>query len=252
MKVVQDLGNNQYEILRSFLIYGGAADITRGSLVMEGAAAETLGAVIPATSAAANVVGLLTQLHDYSVAGDWTYNGTLTTATNRPEAEVDIRPFAVIRAEMKVCASQTCDADNGGADTAISLGTTCAGGDVLGGSYVYDSVTGDIRFVEDHSAAGDFTLNTATSADWDTISPVIVPQRLYGSLTYQGITPSATQMICEGNETVLWAKTLDHYIVRDEEKAYTRLNPGIHDNISATNPRFFVDFVILDHAFNNY
>lgn len=251
MYVTADIGGSHYDLEPSFLVYGAGGDIPKGSLVMEGAATATLGAVIDATASAANVVGLVNELHDYSVVGDWTYDGTLTTATNRPTINVDVRPFVVLRAEVKVCATQTFDADANGADTDISLGTAVGDADVLGGSWMYDSTSGDIRFVEDHAATADVDLNTATSTDWDTVSGYWIPQRLYGSLANQGLTPTDTQVICEGNETTLWAKVVDNLIVRDEKKAYTRLNPGIHDAISATNPKFYVDVVVLDHSLNN-
>jgi len=250
MFVTADLGGSHREILRKFLVYGAAGDIPQGSLVMEGAAAATFGSVIDATATAANIVGLLTQLHDYSVAGDWTWNGTLATATNRPLADVDVRPFAVIRCEIDVCATQTFDADANGADTDISLGTA-SNTDTKGGSWIYDSTSGDIRYVEDHAATSDVDLNTATSTDWDTIAGYWCPARLYGSVANQGFTPSDDKGILEGNETTLIIKTVDNFLVRDENKGYTRLNPGIHDAISATNPKFFIDFVVLDHAFNN-
>lgn len=241
-----------YENVRQFLVYGGAGDIPAGSLVMAGTAVGTLGAVIDATASAVDIVGLLTQLHDYSVVGDWTYNGTLTTAANRPMADVEISPFAVIQGEVIDGTTQTFDADNNGADTAISLGTAVGADDVLGGSWIYEgTVTGDLRFVEDHNATADVTLNTATSADWSAVAGAWVPQRLYGSKANQGLTPVDTQFKCEGNETVLWAEVLDHYVKRSDTNKLERLNPGIHDglNIGLTS-KVLIDIIIRDHAFN--
>jgi len=244
MYVVADLAASHYDTKRSFLIEASAADAAKGSLVEEGTATANLGAVRPPAVAAGpvNVVGLLMQAHDYSEDGEWTYDGTLTTATNRPEVDVDIRPFAVYRAEVAVCATQTFDADANGADTDITLGTAVGAADVLGGSFIYEPLTGDIRFVEDHASTTTLDLNTATSADWDTAAAHWIPQRLYGSKANQGLTVSSTKVICEGNETVLWVKVLETFITRDGKKGVDRLNPGIHDNLSASNPKFFRKF----------
>jgi hypothetical protein len=254
MFITADLGGSHYEILRSFLIEGSGADAVKGSLVEEGTDVESLGAVRPVETEAGpvKVTGLLTQLHDYSEDGEWTHDGTLTTATNRPEVDVDIRPFAVYRSQIAL-STNVFDADGNAADTDISLTTTVGAADVLGGSWLYDSGTGDVRFVEDHAAEADIDLNTATSADWDQVATGYwCPQRLYGSKANQGATLNSThdQILIKGDETVLWLKVVDIFITYDGKKGVTRLNPGIHDAISVSNPVFFIDFTVIDHSFN--
>lgn len=249
MYISADIGSSHYDLKRSFLIESSSADVAKGALVEEGIAAKNLGAVRPIAVPAGpvNVVGLLMQAHDYSVKGEWTYDGTLTTATNRPEVDVDIRPFAVYRAEVSVCATQTFDADANGADKDITLGTAVGAADVLGNSFVYEPLTGDIRHVWDQSGTTALELTSDTSADWDGAAAYWIPQRLYGSVANQGLTVSSDKVICEGNETVLWIKVLETFITRDGKKEYDRLNPGLHDGLIASNPKFYIDFIITDH-----
>lgn len=252
MYVVADLCGQNTEVLRSFLISGNGSDIVQGQLVMEGPASapDYLGAVITATSAAVNVTGLLTQLHDYSVAGDWTYDGTLTTATNRPEADVDIRPFAVIRGEVAICGTQTLTVS--AASTDVTLNTDVGADDLLGGGWVYNPTANEVRFIEDHDATAGIVFNTAATTAYSADACHIVPSRLYGSSANQGLTPTAGTLICEGNETVLWAKTLDHYITYDGKNEPTRLNPGIHDGLDTlSGVKVHLDIVIMDHSFNS-
>lgn len=254
MFITADLGGSHYEILRSFLIEGSGADALKGSLVEEGTAVDSLGCVRPIETEAGpvKITGLLTQLHDYSEDGEFTHDGTLTTASNRPEVDIDIRPFAIYRSEIAL-STNVFDADNNGADTAISLTTSAGADDVLGGSWIYDSGTGDVRYVEDHSAAGDVTLNTATSADWDSISTGYwCPQRLYGSKAAQGATLNSThdEVLIKADESVLWLKVVDIYVKYDGRNGAERLNPGIHDNASLGSPVFYIDFTIIDHSFN--
>ena len=58
-------------------LYGAAADIADGALIMPGTTAETnLGLFIVATGAAADSVGILRGIHDFSAVGDSATDGT--------------------------------------------------------------------------------------------------------------------------------------------------------------------------------
>lgn len=254
MIATADIGGGHYDNKRSFLIYsdGSAADIEQGELMEEGIADVSLGAItdIQTPAGPVNVVGLLMQLYDGSDVGEWDWNSaSLSTASNRPEADIDIRPFAVYRAEIASVVTQELVCSAASAD--CTPGTAVGAADVLGGCYAYDSTINELRFVFDNDATQGFTFTTAAVAAWlGTNTQYIIPQRLYGSKTNQGMTVSGQNILVEGNETVRWAKTLDHFITYDGQNEQVRLNPGVHDAQTYTNPKFFIDIIILDHAFN--
>ena len=258
MIVTANIGAAYTEIKRSYAIYsdGSATDIDQGELMEEGDLTATLGAIqdIATPAGPVNVVGMLMQLYDGSEVGEWDHNGTLTTATSRPFADVACSPFNVYRAEINVCATQIITVAAGaGAGTGECVFTTAVGaGDVLGGAWVYNSTDNELRYVEDHETTTDFVMNTDVVAAWASgDSFYICPERLYGSLANQGMTVSGQRIIVEGNETVLWAKTVDHFISYDGSNRQEKLNPGIHDAQTYTNLKLWIDFIVLDHAFNN-
>jgi len=202
----------------------------------------------------ADVAGLLTQMHDYSEDGEYTYNGTITSDSQNLLVDVDVRPFAIFRAEVRAVSTQelTCSA----ASTDCTPGTAIGAADVLGGCFCYDSTEGELRFVEDNDATTGFTFNTAATNAWEAANTqFIIPQRFYGQKANQGLTyvtgtaTAESKVLCEGNETTLWVNTLDMFYKEAQGSDLVRLLPK-HDAISLTSPTFYIDFVIRDHMFN--
>lgn len=258
MIVTANLGGAYTEIKRSFYLYsdGSATDIDQGELLEEGIDEDDMGGVVDIQTPAGpvNVVGMLMQLYDGSEVGEWDHNGVLTTETNRPFVDVACSPFNVYRAEIAVCATQIITVAAGaGAGTGECVFSTGIGAaEVLNTSWVYNSTDNELRWVEDHETTTDFVFNTDAVAAWASgDSFYICPQRLYGSVANQGFTVSGQKIIVEGNETVLWAKTVDHFISYDGQNEQVKLNPGIHDAQTYTNLKLWIDIIILDHAFNN-
>jgi hypothetical protein len=248
MLIISDLYGQNTPVSKKFKVYGAAADIVRGALVEPGAATASLGSVVLAsTTAPTMVVGLIQQLHDYSVVGDFTI--TAITTNKSAVGDVDVRPFAIYRAELAVCATQaiTIAASSGAAGSAVGLGTTAGSADELGASWLYNAATDELRFVEDHDAAATMTLsnNIGTTA-WAAVNPYFVPPIFFGGTTNTGLTLNATcdKIICEGNETGAWCRVLSTRI-ESANKQSDILDPAIHDNKSYADAKFYVEFVVL-------
>jgi hypothetical protein len=257
MEIIKDLTGNNYPVIQKYMVYGAAADIVKGALVEAPIEEEVeRGAVCSIGTAAGpvDVVGLVTQLHDYSVDGQFTYNGDLTLKTNRPEIDVDVRPNAIYRAQLQEAAALTIynDSDTVGVD--ITTADTTQDTDMLNGGYFYDDATEQFRYIEDHDGNSSWILNTATTTaitNANNRKVVVVPSRLYGAGTTQGATLNSTNngLFIEGDETVLWLRVCDIWIQRNSRAPLERINVGIHDACAVSSAKLFVDFVISDHFF---
>jgi len=255
MLIVSDLSGQNTPVIRKYSIYGAAADLYLGSLVEQGAAAASLGAVCVSASPPTMVLGLLTQLHDYSVVGDWTYTSLTAAANLTARGDVDIRPFAIYRAEVDVCGTQTITiaASLGSGAGAVTLNTTCAQADELTGGYLYNATTDELKYIETHDAAATAVLatNIGTTA-WASKACTIVPPMFYGMTANTGLTLDSTlcKVICEGNGTGAWCKVIGSYIQNSSRAGLDPLLPWINDNTTPADAKFFVDFVVIKHALN--
>lgn len=255
MKIVADLSGQNTPVNKSQLIFSSAADMYKGDLVAAGQAVDSLGTIVPiATPAApADVLGVLTQLHDYSDVGEYIYNGTLIDAAQNLVVDVDVRPGAIIRSQI----TTTTQILTANATDNVVLTTAVGAADVYGGCYCYDSTLNELRFVEDHDDTSGFTFNTATVGNWASgNTQLIIPQRLCGQKANQGMTyikgtsTAEAKILVKGDESALWAYTLDMFYSDDNTAAaLTRLLPK-HDAKTLVNPKFFIDLVIRDHGLN--
>jgi hypothetical protein len=251
MIIVGDLSGQNTPVIKKFLVYSGAADIEMGALVEHVAnAKETAGCVNKATlTDPALTVGLLTQLHDYSEVGQYVYNGTFSTKTNRPEGDVDVRPFAIFRAEMSAASAETVAISAAGAT--VTLGTGTGTDDEMIGSWLYNATTDELRYVEDSASATSLTINTVIGATaWTSTGHYIIPHIFYGGASNTGLTlnTACTKIDNILNGTGAWSKVIGTYVSVNGGELQ-RLNPGIHEQTLA-NAIFFSDIIILDHAFN--
>ena len=254
MLIVSDLSGQNTPINRKYSIYGAAADIVLGALMEPGAATASLGSAVVSADPPTMALGVLTQLHDYSVVGDWTY--TAITTNLNAKGDVDVRPFGIIRAEVAVCATQaiTIAASAGAGATEVGLGTTAGAADELGAAWLYNAATDELRFVEDHDAAATAALSSdiGTTA-WAAVLATIVPPIFYGAATNTGLDLNANcdQITCEGNGTGAWCRVIGSYIQLNSRSGLDILKPEVHDNTSPADAKFFVDFVITKHALNS-
>lgn len=264
MNIIYDLSSGKNTpVAQPFFAYGAATDITKGALVeAHDTGAEGAGAVerIGAAKAPIALVGLAMESNIVATDGDWDHNGTLTTATNRPEINVDIRPLAVYQAQMEESATTTLynDADVVAIDI-TTADSTGASADLISGGWLYDDATEQLRWIEDHDSANSLILNTATTTaitNAQNRKVVFVPQRLYGASptasVNEGVTLNTLQdgLLIETDETIQWLTVVDHYGQFSKKEGPVRLNPGLHDAASCSSAVFFVDFVIKDHAYN--
>jgi hypothetical protein len=257
MKIVADLTGQNTPVVKPFNIYGAAGDMYLGDLVEIGDnVVESGGAVIAVGTPAgpAEVLGLLTQFHDYSVDGEFTYNAAMTNDSQNNMVDVDIRPGAIFRSRIKESTNTFTTAALG---TACTLGTNAAADDQLGMSFVYDE-NGALRIVEDHSAVGTLNYNTAvvTAQAGVASTCVLIPSRLYGKLAACGMTYTKgtaaapdSSVLVKADETVLWQITLDMFYREAGSAELHRMLPK-DDATTLNSPEFYIDFVIRDHAMN--
>ena len=261
MKIVADVNGQNTPIVKSFNIYSAAGDMYKGDLVEAGtdtAAGIGNGVIIPVATAAApaDVAGLLTQLHDYSVDGDFTIAGAASTRDDDSQnnmVDVDIRPGAIYRSEVKestntfttTAASDTC-----------TIGTAAGADDLYAGSFVYDE-NGELHSVEDHSATTTLVFHSVTvTAQAGVASTCIwIPQRLVGKTANHGLTYTKgtstvpdSSVLLKGDESTLWFLTLDCFYA-EAGKQLMRLLPK-DDMKTLTSPKFYIDFIIRDHLLN--
>jgi len=257
MQIVSDLSGQNTPVLREYRIYGGAADIVQGALVEPGVSAgeeAVMGAaVLCSTTAPTAIIGVLAQLHDYSVVGDWT--NTAVTTNKSAKGDIDIRPFAIIRAEVTTSTQLFTVAANAGAGaTDVTLTTACAADDEIGGAYVYNATTDELRFVEDHSDTDklEFSAHIGTTA-WNSASTcVLVPPLFYGAVSGTGLTMDATcaKVLLKGDESGAWCTVLEQYI-QTSDKKLSVLNPATHYTGTYADAKFFVDIVVRKHLLNS-
>lgn len=261
MDIVFDLSGQNTPVLQKFFADGEGTDIVRGAIVEapDVGGPTGLGAVEPIGTVAApvDIVGRMSSLLDVSVDGEWEYDsGTLITdETKRPERDIDIRPLAVYRAqldEMTGTVYNTSDTT----ETAITTDVTWDADDLIGGGWLYDDATEQLRLIEDHNATTTFVLNTATTTaitNAQNRSVVQCPPRLYGPGAGQGLTVSSTfdNILIEGNETILWARVVDIWFQASKGVGLERLNPK-HDAATVSSAKLFVDIIIADHMFNPF
>ena len=256
MKIVADVNGQNTPLVKSFQIYGATADMYKGDLVETGKlSVNDCGCVVPVASAAgpAEVLGLLTQFHDYSEDGEFTYNAVVTLAAQNLVVDVDIRPGAIYRSQVK---ESTNGFTTSAASATCTTTTANAAADEKGGSFVYDE-NDELHYVEDHSNTSELTYNTAcvVAQAGVTSTCVWIPQRLYGASAGQGLTYTKatsttldSSVLLKADESVLWVLTLDCFY-QEAGKDIMRLLPK-DDMRSLTSPKFYIDFIIRDHMLN--
>jgi hypothetical protein len=253
MRIAYDLSGQNSPVIKKYKLYGAAADMVAGCLVEPGLTTACTSVIYSSTSAPTMVVGLLTQIHDYSVTGDWTYTSITSAASLAARGDVDIRPLGVYVADLAACATQTVTvaASAGAGANEVTLNTNFSAADTLEGSWIYNATTDELRYVEAHAAVGTatFSSNIGTTA-WTTVAAYIVPGDLYGQTTNTGLGLNATcnKVILEGNQTGAWCRVLMTEMSADGV-SLDRLVPE-KDNNTYANAQFKVHFVILKHAFS--
>lgn len=236
MKIV----NYSPDLRYNLPIYGAGLDIPKGALLMRGATPATdNGALILATSAAADSIGILGELHDYSVTGD-----SLVAGTNFVTHPVEpLTPWRIVRIDYSLASSDliTCtEAVNSTTMTVASLE------DNIDTAFVYVAAglgIGQTNYLT-ASASGSCTLKAAFGTSLDTTSMFVkILPRFHplAVLTSDGTKLSSTDAV--GTWTVC---IIDNYILR--VNGQQQLDPTKHSALTGLNNdtslRFIADVAI--------
>jgi len=245
-------------------IYGASADIVQGALVMRGITTKTnigtgiVGAVN--STGLDDALGLLLNLHDYSVVGDYLYGGTVS-GVDTAYGEVHDDPMAIFRAEVGQAAAE----DDVG--TSTSSGTTMTDenldtGAVVGQGWLYctatvsDACNGELHFItEDTDTDDEFTQLTAWStALTNNESLILIPPLFSLAVTLNAAADkvSSTHLSLAGWAAVWSARVMNSYIQYDGHPI-EKLDPTKHDaltGLNGLNVKFYVDLVLSDHMWN--
>ncbi len=217
-------------------IYGGAADIAQGALIMPGVTAGTdLGLAITASGAAADSIGALVALHDYSVVGDSSVLGT-SWVYGRVELNDQYTPFNVEYDQSDTAAV---------ASTAGTTVTITSLEDNIDTSWLYavsGTGAGKLAFLT-ASASGSATSKTATG--WDSTTTVIKILRIFHQLAK--LNTAATKI---GTDAAAGSWTVCILENMFEANGYPlqRLDPTKHDNLTLANPRFYANLLVRNTA----
>lgn len=215
-------------------IDGATADILEGAVVMPGVTDETDRSVfIKATSAGADSLGVLAELHDTSVSGDSDPDAGTIYALR---SVYPFLPGCLVAAELADDADN--DVDVASATSAVITITNLE--DDIDGSWFYvraGTGIGQVSYIE-ASASGSFTVKSALTTTLDNTSKLLIMRPVAWQLVE--IDSTATKI-----KSTAAAGNLPWRVVRQEFKyagkeVWTRLDPTKHHNLqlSGLTPKF--------------
>lgn len=202
-----------------------AADIQNGALLMPGVTAATdLGTLILATSAAADAVGVMAGLFDYSVKGTSVVDGSgWVTAPVKP-----VFDCPVIEAQYDLSDTMALAGD----ETTKTITITSLE-DNIDTSWLYcvaGTGAGQLRFVAT-SASGSCDISEAGSPEWDTGDTCVKILRLFHQLAK--LNSTSTKIGTDAAAGAWTCVVIQNYI---ERQGYRQvLNPTKHEALSGLN-----------------
>lgn len=231
----------------SLPIYGGGVDILAGSLVKKSLTPGTSnGSLIQAggTSAIDDAVGILEELHDYSVSGDTLIDGT-TFVTRGVQILV---PARIIHIEYSLATGDLITCTQAVNSTALTL-TSLEDNIDAATLYVAEGTgAGQTNFLT-ASAAGSATLKAAFTTSLDTTSKLVKILPRFHKLL--GLSADGTKLVSTAAAGAVAGFVLDSYI--DTPLAgggQTQLSPVKHaamKNLNiAARLKFSADIVLHD------
>lgn len=232
MKFAYDLTGAE-PIIRDYPVYGAGADIVEGAVVMRGATPGTNGGqLIVGVSALVDVVGVLAELHDYSVSGD-----SLIAGTAWVYRKVIINPFAVYRAQYDSTDTMAVASTSTTTVTVTSLEDNIDAGWLLGND-------GQLQFLT-ASAAGSATSKSASG--WTSANTLLKIVPVFHQLIK--INTAADKIGTDAAAGAGEVANLDNW-VQARGIPLQRLDPTKHSGLTLTDPKIFSDIVFRNHAFN--
>lgn len=228
-------------------VYGASADISKGALMKVGATPATdNGMLIKGTGFSANpdIVGILRELHDYSVTGDTLINGTVFVT----RAIQLIAPVRVIRAKYSLETTDMIVCTQAVSTTTMTVTNL---EDNIDAAFLYvDEGTGlgQTNYLT-ASASGSCTLKAAFGTDLSTDSYFVkILPRFHDIL---GLTADGTKLASQAAAGAVKGMVLDTWIRRNGTMA--QMDPTKHAALTGLNSvadlAFYQDIVIRDSAF---
>ena len=220
--------------LTRFPIDGASADILEGAVVMPGVTDETnRSCAILADATAADAIGLMAHLHDFSVVGD--------SAPEDAAAAYVYGQIAVFEPGCEVAAEMANDADNDVdvASATATVITITSLEDDIDGSWLYvraGTGVGQLQYL-DASASGTCTTDTMTTT-LDSTSKVIIMRRAFHQLVELDSTATKIKSTAAAGSTP-W-RVLRNEFKCDGQEIWTELEPQKHSgiNLDGKNPVF--------------
>ena len=216
-------------------IDGNGSDINAGALVMPGVTDETDRSVfILATSAAADALGVLAELHDTSVSGD----ADPEAGTKYPlRGVIPINPGDLVAAELIDDADN--DVDVASATSTVITITSLE--DDIEGSWCYvraGTGVGQLGYIK-ASASGNFTLKNATGlTTLDSTSKVLILRPIGWQLVEIDSTGRYIKSTAAAG-ALPWRVLRQEFRYQGSEN-WTRLDPTIHHGLllNGLSPKF--------------
>jgi hypothetical protein len=213
-------------------IFGSGSDILAGALLKRGATPGTNnGELIQAdsnTTAAADALGVLMGLHDYSVVGDNLIAGT-AFVTNKVEL---LSPARIVRAEYQLSSAGTGAIAATQAVTTTTITLTNLEDDI-DAAFLY--VVGGLGVGQTNyltaSAAGSATLKAAFGTSLDTTSYIVkILPRFH---QFAGLSSDGTRLATYAAVGVHTVMVLDTYIIRSGREE--QMDPVKHAALTGLN-----------------
>lgn len=215
-------------------IDGASADIVEGAVVMPGVTAGTNYSVgILADAAAADSIGLMAAIHDFSVVGDSAQEDGAAAYVYGEVAEFE--PGCEVAAELINDASN--DVDVASATSTVITITSLE--DDIDGSWFYvraGTGIGQLQYV-DASASGNFTTDTMTTT-LDNTSKVLIMRRQFHQLVELNSTAVGIKSTAAAGSTP-W-RVLRNEFKYDGQELWIELEPEKHNGmeLNGLNPVF--------------
>ncbi len=207
MKILNDIGGRTTALTKTYNIFGNAADVVKGAIVQKGAVADATTGVasyVVTKNAPADIMGVISDFLDYSVSGEWIYNGDMTDATKRPQVQIDVRTDGIVRSEMVETAATKFAVS--GSTVTITVGTMTDA--VFSNSWLYDDGTEQLMWAEVGDASA-MTLNTSASTISATFMVLVPPRMVTGTGSGGELNSTADKLRFEGDDTTYWQRVVD-------------------------------------------
>jgi len=237
---------NRPSRLQSLPVDGNGSDILAGAVLMPGVTDENNRSVaILATGAAADSIGILAELHDFSVSGDSTPD---TGAALVQRGVIPFLPGCEVAADMADDASN--DVDVASATSTVLTITSVE--DDIDGSWIYvraGTGAGLVLYCKE-SASGTMTLKSASTTTLDNTSKLIILRRLFHKTAELDSTGTKIKSTAAAG-SLPW-RVIGNQFRKAGQEIWLDLDPAKHHNLnlSGQSPVFRQILVPVDTLHN--